>query len=350
MMKVSVISCISGSAFAIGLATAPASADQVTFVSQGGAYQEAQTKAILDPAAKNLAITVNQESSPDAWPVIKTQGATGKPTWDVVDTPTEDCVRGGNQNLIEKLDFSAIPNAAKMPAAYKTPYSVAYEFYSSVLAYNKGKFGGAPPQSWADFWDVKKFPGKRGMRKTPKYALEAALMADGVKPDQVYKVMSTPAGIDRAFKKLDELKPNILWWASVAQVPDLLASGEVAMSMATPGRLLLADRQEHRNFRPVWDGNIYAVDFWAVLKNSPHKTDALKLVKYMSDADHEMNLPRYMPAGLSNKEAIARIDPALTRETPSNPDNMKNALALDPEFWVENNDQLTQRFNAWAAR
>ncbi|MGO7107466.1 extracellular solute-binding protein, partial [Rhizobium johnstonii] len=168
---------LSASAFA--LSAGLASAEQITFVSQGGAYQEAQTKAILDPVAKLLGITVNQDSAPDAWPVIKTQTATGKPIWDVIDTPTQDCIRGGQQGMIEPLDFSKIPNAEKMPAEYKSAYSVAYEFYSSVLAYNKDKFGEKPPQTWADFWDVKKFPGTRALRNHPLATLEAALLADG---------------------------------------------------------------------------------------------------------------------------------------------------------------------------
>ena len=136
---------------ALALSVATASAEQITFVSQGGAYQEAQTKAILNPAAKLLGITINQDSAPDAWPVLKTQAATGKPIWDVIDAPTTICVRGGDQGMVEKLDFSKLPNAASMPAQYKTPYSVAYEFYSSVLAYNKKKFASKAPQTWADF-------------------------------------------------------------------------------------------------------------------------------------------------------------------------------------------------------
>ena len=119
-----------------GMAPALA-AGKITFVSQGGTYQEAQTKAILDPAAKQLGITVNQDSIPDAWPQIKAQAATGKPIWDVVDTPTSNCLRGGHEGLLEKLDFSKIPNAASMPEKYRTPYSVAYEFYSTVIGYNK---------------------------------------------------------------------------------------------------------------------------------------------------------------------------------------------------------------------
>src|SRR3977135_2577871 len=77
-------------------------AEQITFVSQGGAYQKAQTIAILDPSAKKLGITINQDSIPDAWPVIKSQVASGKPIWDVVDVPTGDCLRGGGHGLIKK--------------------------------------------------------------------------------------------------------------------------------------------------------------------------------------------------------------------------------------------------------
>src|SRR6266480_3256002 len=122
-----------GVSFALfGLTSVSArAADQITFVSQGGAYQKAQTVAILDPAAKKLGITINQDSIPDAWPAIKSQVAGGKPTWDVVDVPTGYCLRGGEQGLLEKLDFSKLPNGAAMPEAYRSPYSVAYEFYSS---------------------------------------------------------------------------------------------------------------------------------------------------------------------------------------------------------------------------
>jgi putative spermidine/putrescine transport system substrate-binding protein len=200
----------------------------------GGAYQKAQTIAILDPSAKKLGITINQDSIPDAWPAIKSQVASGKPTWDVVDVPTGYCLRGGEQGLLEKLDFSKLPNGAAMPEAYRSAYSVAYEFYSSVLAYSRKKFSAeAAPNSWADFWDVKKFPGRRALRNHPIATLEAALMADGVAPDKLY-----PLDVDRAFKKLEEIKPNItVWWTSGAQSAQLLNDGEVDMVMAWNGRV-----------------------------------------------------------------------------------------------------------------
>src|SRR5258706_9955008 len=215
------------------LSALPAKADQITFVSQGGAYQEAQTIAILDPAAKKLGITINQDSNPDAWPLKKAQVASGAPTWDVVDTPTGWCLRGGEQGIVEKLDFSKIPNAETMPAEYRSPYSVTYEFYSSVLGYSLRKYpaGALAPKTWADFWDVKKFPGRRALRNHPLATLEAALMADGVAPDKLY-----PLDVERAFRKLEEIKPYItVWWTGGAQFAQLLHDGEVDMIMAWNG-------------------------------------------------------------------------------------------------------------------
>jgi putative spermidine/putrescine transport system substrate-binding protein len=206
------------------------------------------------------------------------------------------------------------------------------------------------PRNWADFWDVKRFPGRRGMRKTPKYALEFALMADGVAPSDVYKVLRTESGVDRAFRKLDELKPHILWWSSISQVPDLLASGEVAMSVTSPGRLLVANAKEGRHFKVVWDGNIHAVDYWVLLKSSAHKAEGMRLIQYMKQPGHEVRLPRFIPTGLSNKAALATVDPVLVRETASNPENLRHSVELDAQFWVENSDHLTQRFNAWVAQ
>jgi putative spermidine/putrescine transport system substrate-binding protein len=322
---------------------------ELTVVGWGGSSQAAHRAAYWTSFSKETGVKLKEDVWNGGIGVLRAKSKGGHSDWDVIQVEVEELILGCEEGVFERLDWQAMGGRDRFLPIAVSDCGVGAMVWSELFGYDADRLK-VGPTSWADFWDLQKFPGKRGMRKTPKYTLEAALMADGVAPGDVYKVLSTPAGVDRAFRKLDQIKPQVIWWSSVAQVPDLLASGEVAMSMATPGRLLLANRDEHRNFRPVWNGNIYAVDFWAVLKNSPHKADAMRLVKYMSDADHEMLLPRYIPTGLSNKEAIARIDPALTKDTPSNPENMTHAVALDADFWVENNDQLTQRFNAWASK
>ncbi|MFG1189396.1 MULTISPECIES: ABC transporter substrate-binding protein [Xanthobacter] len=316
---------------ALALSVATASAEQITFVSQGGAYQEAQTKAILNPAAKLLGITINQDSAPDAWPVLKTQAATGKPIWDVIDAPTTICVRGGDQGMVEKLDFSKIPAAASMPAQYKTPYSVAYEFYSSVLAYNKKKFASKAPQTWADFWDVKAFPGTRALRNHPQATMEAALLADGVPADKLY-----PLDVDRAFKKLEQIKPHItVWWTSGAQSAQLLADGEIDMEMAWNGRVA-AVMKEGAPVSFTFNQGLLQETSLCIVKGAPNLETAYKFVNAAMTPDIQANFPAYIDYGPGNPAAYAtgKISPERATQMPSAPENAAKQVLVSQAWWA----------------
>jgi putative spermidine/putrescine transport system substrate-binding protein len=315
------------------LAAVPASAaEQITFVSQGGAYQKAQTIAILDPAAKKLGITINQDSVPDAWPIMRSQVASGKPTWDVVDTPTGFCLRGGEQGIVEKLDFSQIPNGAAMPAEYRSPYSVAYEFYSSVLAYSGKKYPDAAsaPQSWADFWDVKKFPGRRALRNHPLATLEAALMADGVAPNKLY-----PLDVDRALRKLQEIKPHIaVWWTSGAQSAQLLNDGEVDMIMAWNGRVS-ALTKEGAKVAYTYNQGVLQSTSLCILKGAPNLATAVKFLNEAVDPLHQANLPLHIDYGPANPKAFATsvISATRAKELPSAPENASRQALMSYAWW-----------------
>lgn len=327
----------------LALAAGAAQAEQITFVSQGGAYQEAQTKAILEPAAELLGITINQDSAPDAWPVIRTQTATGKPIWDVIDTPTKDCIRGGEQGMIEALDFSKIPNAADLPEAYKSPYSVAYEFYSSVLAYNSDTFGENGPQSWADFWDVEKFPGTRALRNHPLATLEAALLADGVPADQLY-----PLDVDRAFAKLEEIKPHItVWWTSGAQSAQLLADGEVDMEMAWNGRVS-AVMAEGLPVDFTYNQGMLQYTSLCILKGAPNLDTAVKFINAAISADIQANFPAYIDYGPGNPKAYdtGKITPERAAEMPSSPANAALQVLVSDTWWSSAEGEEAQK--RWA--
>jgi putative spermidine/putrescine transport system substrate-binding protein len=327
----------------LSVSAGTASAEQITFVSQGGAYQEAQTKAILNPVAEMTGIKINQDSSPDAWPVIKTQTASGKPIWDVIDTPTKDCVRGGEQGMIEKLDFSKIPNAEKMPASYKTPYSVAYEFYSSVLAYRTDKFGNNPPKTWADFWDVKKFPGTRALRNHPLATLEAALLADGVAPEKIY-----PLDVERAFKKLEEIKPHItVWWTSGAQSAQLLADGEVDMEMAWNGRVA-AVVKEGAPVSYTFNQGFLQYTSLCILKGAPNAATAVKFINAALTPEIQANFPTYIDYGPANPEAYktGKISEKRATEMPSAPENAAKQVLVDDQWWSSQAGEEVQK--RWA--
>jgi putative spermidine/putrescine transport system substrate-binding protein len=305
--------------------------EQITFVSQGGAYQKAQTIAILDPAAKKLGITINQDSIPDAWPVIKSQVASGKPSWDVVDVPSGYCLRAGEQGLVEKLDFSKLPNGAAMPAEYRSAYSVAYEFYSSVLAYSQKKFPAeAAPNSWADFWDVKKFPGRRALRNHPIATLEAALMADGVAPDKLY-----PLDVDRAFRKLEEIKPNItVWWTSGAQSAQLLNDGEVDMVMAWNGRIS-ALVKEGAKVGFTYNQGVLQSTSLCILKDAPNLATAVRFLNEAVDPVNQANLPLHIDYGPANPKAFDTgvITPERVAQLPSAPENARKQALMSYAWW-----------------
>lgn len=306
-----------------------AQAEQITFVSQGGVYQEAQTKAILDPAAKLLGITIKQDSVPDAWPMVKAQGETSKPVWDVIDTPPSNCLRGGRDGLIERLDLAKMPNVKGMPEAYRTPYSVAYEFYSSVLGYNT-KTLKKVPQSWADFWNVKDFPGTRALRNDPMGTLEAALISDGVPRDKLY-----PLDVDRAYKRLAQIKPDIaVWWSSGGQSAQLLNDGEVDMLMIWNGRVG-AVKKDNADVDFTYNDGILQNTQLCILKKAPNLAQAVKFVDTAVSPELQADLPKYIDYGPGNPAAFAtgKLSAERGKELPSSPENAAKQALMSEEWW-----------------
>ncbi|MES1926676.1 ABC transporter substrate-binding protein [Salinisphaera sp. T31B1] len=333
-----------GLAMAVGLiAGLPAvanAADEITFVSQGGAYQDAQTKAILDPVAQALDITINQDSVPDPLPMIKTQGMTGRVVWDVVDTPPYNCIRAGAQDLVEKLDYSRLPAAKDIPESTRTAYSVPYEKYSSVLAYNADKYGDNPPKSWADFWNVKKFPGRRALRNYPVATLEAALLADGVPRDKLY-----PLDVDRAFAKLDEIKPHIAtWWTSGGQSAQLLHDGEVDMIMMWNGRVSELKKAGDNVDYTYADGILQRTGL-CILKGSPNLDTAYRFVNAAISPEYQANLPKYIDYGPANAKAFdtGKISDERAAQLPSSPTNAAQQAELSYKWWASPEGEDTQR-------
>ncbi|TCK02277.1 ABC transporter substrate-binding protein [Marinobacterium mangrovicola] len=321
------------------LGTNASAEDKVTFVSQGGAWQDAQTVAILDPITEQYGIEIMQDSAPDAWPMIKTQGTTGQAVWDVVDTPPLNCVRGGQQGLIEEIDYAKVPNASSMPDAYKTPYSVAYEFYSSVLAYNKDNLEKVP-SNWVDFWDVENFPGKRALRNHPLATLEAALLADGVAQDELY-----PLDVDRAFAKLEEIKPHITtWWTSGGQSAQLLFDGEVDMLMMWNGRVSAAV-EAGANAGMSYDQGILQSTHLCMIKDSPNPEAAVKFLNAAISPDLQANLPLHIDYGPGNPAAFdtGKISEEIAKTLPSYPENANKQAMMSYEWWASEKGEAAER-------
>ncbi len=327
-------SAVAVGAVALALGTAQVSAAELTVVNFGGANGDAQKVAFNQPfeaqtGNKITAVEYNGEQAK-----VKAMVEAKHVNWDVVEVESGDLGRGCDEGLYEKLDWSKIGKKSELIPEAPQTCGVGFFVWSTALAYNADKLKSAPT-GWADFWDVKKFPGKRAMRKGARYNLEFALMSDGVEPKDVYKVLATKAGQDRAFKKLDP--------------PQFLVAGDVVMSTAYNGRIDAAQK-EGKNLKVVWNGSIYDLDFWAMPKGTSNKALAEKYIAYSLSQKPQQDYAKNIAYGPVNISAIKTLDPKTLANLPNSPANGKNAVLQDMAFWTDHGDELEQRFASWAAK
>lgn len=321
----------------------------LTVVSWGGAYQDAQKKVFFEPF-KATGVQMIDESWDGGVGVLRSKVQGGADSgWDVVQVESEELEIGCDEGMFQPIDWSRVGGKERYIEAAHHECGVGTILYNFVLSYDKDKLKTAPA-GWADFFDTAKFPGKRALRQGPKTNLEIALIADGVAPAEVYKVLATEAGVDRAFKKLDSIKKDIVWWKAGAQPPQLLASGEVVLTSAYNGRIDAANRNDKRNFGIQWNGSLYTLDSWVILKTSPNIDAAYKFIEFAGRPEHQSKLPDFIAYGVTGIKANEQIDPKRLTDLPTHPDNIKNAVQISDKFWIENIDRLTERFNTWAAQ
>ncbi|NBN99433.1 MAG: ABC transporter substrate-binding protein, partial [Flavobacteriia bacterium] len=231
-----------------GLTTAAFSADQIVFTAWGGTTQDAQKKAFAQTFTSKTGVEVLQDGPTD-YGKLKAMVESDNVTWDVVDVEMDFAIVAAKQGLLEPIDFNVV-DKSKIDPRFAADHFVGSFYYSFVIGYNKDVLKKAP-QKWADLFDMATFPGKRTFYKwSAPGALEIALLADGVTPEKLY-----PLDLDRAFKKLDTIKKNILWWGSGAESQQFLASGEAPIGMFWNGRIF-AIQQEGGNVDTAWGQNL----------------------------------------------------------------------------------------------
>lgn len=343
-------------AVALGSATAVAQEDTtLVVVSWGGAYSDSQREAYIKPyEAMNENIDIIEEVYNGGLAQIRAQVESGNVTWNLVDLELADAVRGCDEGLLEELDHSVLPPAPDGTPAAEDFLPIALQdcavgtiVWSTVVAYDDTKFPENKPSTIADFFDLEAFPGKRGLRRNPKVNLEWALMADGVPLEEVYDVLATPEGVDRAFAKLDTIKDEVLWWEAGAQPPQLLADGEVAMTSAYNGRLFNAMINEGKPFVIVWDGQIWDLDLWGIPVDSPNQDAAMEFVKFSTDTQRLADQAKYISYGPVRQSSLPMVDAVMQPHMPTAPENFANSLQNDYEFWANYQDELNERFSTW---
>ena len=333
-----------------------------TVLSWGGDFSAAQDRTMAREYTAQTGIPVRFVDSDDPQAVVKTQVEAGNVVIDVASVG-----QGAALRLCDEGDVVPIDAAQLAPAPDGAPAAgdfrpgtlsecfVPTDIYATVIAYNADRLDGAPGTA-ADFFDLERFPGRRGLSRTPQFTLELALLADGVPAAEVYATLATPEGVDRAFAKLDTIRDQIVWWEAGSQPIQLLADGEVAMAHAYNGRVFKAAQVDRLPLAILWDGQISEVEGWVIPKGAPHPKEALDFVAASTSpailARFSEELP-YGPPRLSAQGLVGNFagDPAVAMapHLPTAPENMGNALTVDPAFWAEHETELRQRFATWLA-
>ena len=290
----------------------------------------------------------------------------------------KDTIVGCDEGIFHEFDFDkdfapapdGTPASQDFFTSMPSKCAVGNILYSWNFAYNDDKIGSKKPKTIKDFFNTKKFPGKRAIYKGAMSNLEIALVADGVKAsgaqaggDLLYRKMEG-SGIDRALNKIKKLctDPNggCVFWNAGAQPPELLANGEVVMATGWNGRFFNA-QMEGTPIVQVWDAQILDYEYFALVKGGPGYADgsALKVLAEMTSTEGLAGSAKYIAYAPWRKSSIAIMEAGepwfkdgktnMVPHMPTNPANLKSHILMNPDFWADNQDEINEKWEAMKA-
>ena len=353
------------------------SAFAVTVASWGGAYTESQKLGYGDPTAEKLGIPVDWVDYAGGLSEIKAQKEAGAITWDIIDVYAKDTIIGCDEGIFVEFDFDkdfapapdGTPASQDFFTGMPSKCAVGNILYSWNYAYNDDKIGDKKPTTIKDFFNTKKFPGKRAIYKSAMSNLEIALVADGVKAsgaqaggDLLYRKLEG-AGIDRAIAKIKALctdpKGGCVFWASGSQGPELLMSGEVVMATGWNGRFFNATIGEGAPIVQVWDGQGLDYEYFALVKGGPNEADAMKALAMMTNTEMLAGSAKYIAYAPWRKSSIAVMEAGepwykdgktnMVPHMPTAPANLKKYFLVNADFWADNTTEIGEKWEAMKA-
>ena len=343
-----------GLAIGVGMSAAPgpshADDKAITVVTWGGAYQELLSNAYDADVMDATGIKVIHDEWGGERAKLRAMVDTSNYTWDVLDTQAPTVSAGCEEGFLEPIDYEALGGKSKYIDGATHECGVGSIVVGWVWTYNKDLFPGETPKTWADFWNVEKFPGKRGMWKSPQSTLEYALLADGVPADQIYDRLSTEEGQDQALAKLDEIRDHVIWWESGAQSMQLLHDKEVSMTTTWNGRAYGAIVNENRNYEIVWHNQLVEYGFWSIPKGNPRAPLVYEYLKFVAQPKYSAVVGNGLGYGPVAVGADEFMNEEVLPHLPSAPANLETAIGLSDEFWADHLEELTTKFTGWLAK
>jgi len=334
----------------------PAHAEErVVFAGWGGTLQDAQRRAIFSAFEKATGIKVVEATQPFA-SKIKAMVQSGNTEWDVAMVVPVDFLLLREQGLLEKIDYSKIDKETLdgMDTDARDPYGVAAIVYSRVICWNTKAFPNeaSAPQSFADVWNVQRFPGKRvfdsGDATFPP--IEYALLADGVEASKLY-----PLDMDRAYKSLTKIRPSVVKWAKTAAIPtQALVDGEATVAVCSHPRIAeLKSQGAPVNY--TFNQGLLKRDSYVIPKGAKNYANAMKFIAFATSARIEADLSNQQPVSPPNKNAYKYIDATRAKELPTDPSNLPRQLWVNDAWWATTDpasgkswrEQNVVRWNRW---
>ncbi len=331
-------------ALAVGAPAVVRAQDRKIVVSDpGGPYATAYSQAFYDPFEKATGIKVirvARESQPAAQ--VEAMVKSRNYLWDAtILTLSEDIPYLEEKGMLEPMGLKHSDFPHLLPDAVR-PDWLGVDVYATILAYRDKGPKAVKPKSWADFWDVKHYPGRRSLRRSPIDTLEEALLADGVAPEHLY-----PLDVDRAFRSLDKIKPHIsLWWTSGAQCMQAIQSGEVDMISSWNGRAQAA-KDAGAPVVEEWNQGIFSIEGWGIPKGTPRAALVKEFVRFCADAKRQSVITKTLAYGPTNLQAYQWIPAARAAVLPTAPQNIHKMILSNPQWWKANREKVTQRFTSW---
>jgi putative spermidine/putrescine transport system substrate-binding protein len=347
------------------------SAFAVVVASWGGAYTESQKLGYGDPSAKKLGIPIDWVDYSGGLSEVKAQKEAGAITWDIMDVYAMDTINGCDEGLFVEFnfdkDFPPAPDGTPASQDFFTTMpskcAVGNILYSWTYGYHDEKIGSNKPKTIKDFFNTKKWPGKRGIYKTAMHNLEMALAADGVVSGKLYDILETDAGLERAFNKIKELctdpKGGCVFWSAGAKPPELLMQEEVVMSTGWNGRFFNAEIGEGAPIKQVWDAQGLDYQYMSVVKGGPNEADAMKAIAEMTSTEGLAGSAKYIAYAPWRKSSLKIIEAGepwykdgktnMLPQMPTAPDNTKNYFLVDPIFWADNSTEIGEKWEAMKA-
>ena len=338
---------------ASGAAMAPN--PEITFTSWTGPYMRSQMLGFVRPYEAETNARVNVEHYNGGISEIRDQVESANVKWDVVDLTQADSLRACEEGLLENLSDMDLPAGDDGTPARDdfvdgalNDCGVGVIVWGTAFAYSKSAYGENGPATIADFFDDDAFPGSRAIRNDPTVIMEWALMADGVAREDVYPMLETDEGVERAFDKMDGIRSGLQLWSAGREPVRLLNNGEVAMSMIWATTGATASMEEGADFTVVMDGRVIELDLFGIPKGSRNLEAAKDFIRYASSTRALAEMVKHLPNGPTRKSSLAQLDDEILQQIPNGPAYEDKAFILsDAEWWSANHERLEEKFDIW---